>query len=209
MNGRWLGTVVELADLAVALDDPVGAQRLHDLLLPGADLCAAGPTGTVFSRGSTALLLGRLALVCGRVEDALARLAQADTANARSGARPYLVLADVTRARALLVRRSPGDAVQAAACARRALDLARALDMPGPLAEAEGLLAGAAPVAGLTAREAEVVALVADGLTNRQIAERFVLSERTVESHVRNALLQLGLSRRAQLVAFWLSAADR
>jgi DNA-binding CsgD family transcriptional regulator len=209
VNGRWLGTVVELADLAVALEDPVGAERLHALLLPGADLCAAGPIGTVFSRGSTRLLLGRLALTAGRVEDALAHLVVADELNARTGGRPFLVLGDVSRASALLARRAPGDAVEAATCARRAQALATVLDMPGPRLEAERLLAEAAPAGGLSARETEVVALVADGLTNRQIADRFVLSERTVESHVRNALLKLGLSRRAQLVAWRLSAAHR
>jgi DNA-binding CsgD family transcriptional regulator len=208
-NGRWLGTLVELADLAVALDDPVGAQRLHVLLLPGADLCAAGPTGTVFSRGSTRLLLGRLALTAGRVDDALDHLVLADEVNTRGGARPFLVLGDVSRARALLLRRAPGDAAAAAPLARRAVEQAGVLDMPGPRAEAERLLREAAPAGGLSAREAEVVALVADGLTNRQIADRFVLSERTVESHVRNALLKLGLSRRAQLVAWRLSAAHR
>ena len=209
VNGRWLGTVVELADLAVALEEPVGASRLHALLLPGADLCAAGPTGTVVSRGSTHLLLGRLDLVAGRVDEALEHLARADVANARGGARPYLALADVCRARALLARAAPGDAAEAAACARRAVSLTATLGMPGPLAEAEALLARTAPAGGLSAREAEVVALVADGLTNRQIADRFVLSERTVESHVRNALAKLGLSRRAQLVAWRLSAAHR
>jgi DNA-binding NarL/FixJ family response regulator len=125
------------------------------------------------------------------------------------GARPCLVLADVSRTRALLSRRAPGDAAEAATCARRAVALAEALGMPGPLDEARRLLAEAAPAGGLSAREAEVVALVADGLTNRQIAEHFVLSERTIESHVRNALLKLGLSRRAQLVAWRLSAAHR
>ena len=209
VNGRWLGTVVELADLAVALEDAVGAARLHALLLPGADLCASGPTGTVFSRGSTHLLLGRLALVAGRVQDALDHLDRADAANVRHGARPYLVLADVSRARALLVRRASGDAARAATCAGLALALATVLGMPGPQAEAERLLGEAAPAGGLSTREAEVVTLVADGLTNRQIAERFVLSERTVESHVRNALLKLGLSRRAELVAWRLSAAHR
>lgn len=209
VNGRWLGTVVELADLAVALEDPVGAERLCALLLPSADLCAAGPAGTVFSRGSTHLLLGRLALVAGRVDDALERLALADAVNARGGARPFLVLADVTRSRALLARGAPGDAAQASACASRAAALADALGMPGPRAEAEALRTRAAPAGGLSAREAEVVELVADGLTNRQIAARFVLSERTVESHVRNALLKLGLARRAQLVAWRLSAAGR
>jgi DNA-binding NarL/FixJ family response regulator len=129
--------------------------------------------------------------------------------NARLGARPCLVLGGIGRARALLARRAPGDAVEAATSARAAAALAGLLGMPGPLAEAEALLTEAAPAGGLSAREAEVVALVADGLTNRQIADRFVLSERTVESHVRNALLKLGLSRRAQLVAWRLSAAHR
>jgi DNA-binding CsgD family transcriptional regulator/tetratricopeptide (TPR) repeat protein len=209
VNGRWLGTVVQTADLAVALDDPVGAERLHALLRPSADLCAAGPTGTVFSRGSTHLLLGRLALVAGRVQDALDHLDRADAANTRGGARPFLVLADVSRAGALLARRAPGDAAQAVSCARRAGALAAVLGMPGPQSDADRLLAGTAPDGGLSAREDEVVALVADGLTNRQIAERFVLSERTVESHVRNALLKLGLSRRAELVAWRLSTARR
>jgi non-specific serine/threonine protein kinase len=54
----------------------------------------------------------------------------------------------------------------------------------------------------LTAREREVVALVARGLTNRQIAERLVVSERTAEWHVANSLGKLGLSTRAQL-AVW------
>ena len=54
----------------------------------------------------------------------------------------------------------------------------------------------------LTAREREVVGLVARGLTNRQIAEALVVSERTAEWHVANTLSKLGLSTRAQL-AVW------
>ena len=44
----------------------------------------------------------------------------------------------------------------------------------------------------LTAREREVVVLVANGMTNRQIAERLVVGNRTVDSHVRSALGKLG-----------------
>lgn len=54
----------------------------------------------------------------------------------------------------------------------------------------------------LTRREREVAALVADGLTNREIAERLVLSERTVEAHIANVFAKIGVSSRSQ-VATW------
>ncbi len=57
----------------------------------------------------------------------------------------------------------------------------------------------------LTPREREVADLVAEGLTNRQIAERLVLSERTAQNHVQHVLTKLGLSNRAQVAAWRLS----
>lgn len=55
---------------------------------------------------------------------------------------------------------------------------------------------------GLTRREREVARLVAEGKSNREIAESLVLSERTVENHVGNILMKLGFDSRAQ-VAVW------
>jgi DNA-binding CsgD family transcriptional regulator len=55
---------------------------------------------------------------------------------------------------------------------------------------------------GLTPREREVARLVSDGKSNREIAERLVLSERTVENHISNILTKLGFTSRAQ-VAVW------
>jgi non-specific serine/threonine protein kinase len=55
---------------------------------------------------------------------------------------------------------------------------------------------------GLTSREQEVVNLVSQGLSNKAIGRQLILSERTVEMHVANALHKLGLSSRAQL-ATW------
>jgi DNA-binding NarL/FixJ family response regulator len=55
---------------------------------------------------------------------------------------------------------------------------------------------------GLTAREEEVLALIAEGLTNREIAERLVISEHTARNHVANILDKLGLSRRAEAAAY-------
>jgi predicted ATPase/DNA-binding CsgD family transcriptional regulator len=59
--------------------------------------------------------------------------------------------------------------------------------------------------AGLTGREREVVALVADGLSNRVIAERLVISKRTVDAHLEHIFAKLGISSRVH-VATWYRA---
>ncbi len=53
----------------------------------------------------------------------------------------------------------------------------------------------------LTAREAEVLALVAEGLSNRQIGERLFISGKTVSVHVSNLLAKLGVAGRTEAVA--------
>jgi predicted ATPase/DNA-binding CsgD family transcriptional regulator len=58
------------------------------------------------------------------------------------------------------------------------------------------------PPPALTRREREVAAMVARGLSNRQIASEFHLSERTVESHVSKILRKLGLASRAEIAAW-------
>jgi DNA-binding NarL/FixJ family response regulator len=54
----------------------------------------------------------------------------------------------------------------------------------------------------LTRRESEVVRLVAEGLTNREIAARLVLSVRTVETHVDRVMGKLDFHTRSQLTAW-------
>ncbi|MDT0444066.1 response regulator transcription factor [Streptomyces johnsoniae] len=61
---------------------------------------------------------------------------------------------------------------------------------------------GAADVPRLTERETEVLRLVAKGLTYRQIADRLVISHRTVQNHVQNTLGKLQLHNRAELVRY-------
>ena len=60
--------------------------------------------------------------------------------------------------------------------------------------------AAATGLDGLTARETEVLRLVGNGLTNAQLAERLVLSEETVKTHLKRVMAKLRLSSRAQAV---------
>ena len=55
----------------------------------------------------------------------------------------------------------------------------------------------------LTSGEREVAALLAEALSNRQIAARLVLSERTVESHVPSILTKAQCANRIEFVARW------
>ncbi|TMF60147.1 MAG: response regulator transcription factor [Chloroflexi bacterium] len=57
-------------------------------------------------------------------------------------------------------------------------------------------------IEGLTAREVEVLSLVAAGLMNRQIAERLGVSTRTVDAHLRSIYAKLGLKSRSAATRF-------
>jgi LuxR family transcriptional regulator, maltose regulon positive regulatory protein len=89
---------------------------------------------------------------------------------------------------------------EAAAALERLLELGAELDA----GRARSILAAAGgdvPLGELTPREREVLRLLADGLTNRQIAERLVVSEHTVHRHVTNLLRKLGLPSRTAAAA--------
>jgi DNA-binding NarL/FixJ family response regulator len=57
----------------------------------------------------------------------------------------------------------------------------------------------------LTDRELEIAQLIADGLTNKQIAAQLVLAPKTISAHVAHILAKLGAARRAKIAA-WCSA---
>ncbi|WP_433716751.1 response regulator transcription factor [Nocardia sp. CA-084685] len=61
----------------------------------------------------------------------------------------------------------------------------------------------------LTKRELEVAHLVAQGLTNKQIAAKLVLSQRTAQHHVEHILSKLGFTSRTQIATWIVDEANR
>jgi DNA-binding NarL/FixJ family response regulator len=88
-----------------------------------------------------------------------------------------------------------GDAVVAPSTTRRLIDRFAPL-LPTDAADV------APDLSGLTAREREVLALIAQGLSNTEIAVRLFVSEATVKTHVGRVLAKLGLRDRVQAVVF-------
>ena len=119
----------------------------------------------IYCCGSSASDLGRLAVVLGRLDEAVERFEEAMAIDARVGARPAAVLDGVQLAAALVARDGPGDPARALGLARAAAAEARRLGMPGPLHRADALIERANALSRsadpLTAREREIADLVA------------------------------------------------
>jgi DNA-binding NarL/FixJ family response regulator len=107
-----------------------------------------------------------------------------------SGARGYL-----------LKDADPGEIVAAIKAAARG-EMPLDPSITAVLAAGPGVHGRQSATSSLTRREREVAALLAEGLTNREIASRLVISERTARTHVSNLLRKLRLNSRTQ-AALW------
>ncbi|MGY1771168.1 ATP-binding protein [Blastococcus sp. SYSU D00813] len=194
------GVPLNLVPLVEEFGDVAAAEVLHGQM--AREPYAAGGAG-VYCQGSYASLVARLAVVRGRLEEAVRWFEEALAVDTGTGARPATVHDRIGLAGALLDRGQPADLPRAGTLARSAAGEARRLGMPGPERRAAALADRADRAVRradpLTAREREIAVLVARAWTNRRIAEELVLSERTVESHVRNVLAKLGAANRTEL----------
>ncbi|MFJ7218743.1 ATP-binding protein [Amycolatopsis sp. NPDC098790] len=196
--GHSPGIGPNLLPLLEEFRDVETAEWLNEQLAGGPPI-GSGGAGTYCCDCSSSWS-ARLAALLGRRDDAVRHFEEAIAWDARLGARPYVVHNRVRLAACLA---ELGQARRAETLARQAAEEARRLGMPGWLRDATALAGRLDREADpLTGREREIAALVAGALSNRQIAHRLVLSERTVESHVRSVLAKLGLANRTE-VATW------
>jgi DNA-binding CsgD family transcriptional regulator len=187
---RALAGQADLADIGAAADGTVKAARWPELWFGAARAVAAGAAGDPAGASAaltTALLAGdRYPVFC-----ALTMRLVAEAAIRDGWGEPGTLLreADTTFTRLRLGRAS-------AAC--RALLKAAGHAAPRRRAADAGLPASLI-TAGVTTREAEVLDLLADRLSNREIAARLFVSPRTVEKHVAALLAKLGSEDRTAL----------
>ena len=82
-------------------------------------------------------------------------------------------------------------------------DRTSAADASAGAAASNGTANGRGHRSELSAREAEVMSLIADGHTNGEIAAHLFLAEKTVKNHVRRIYSKLGVTSRPAAIAFW------
>jgi len=196
-------TIVFLTEVSSQFEDRETAEICYRELLPFQDRFSASGGGTVSCQGSVALCLGMAAMTLGRFGDGEGHLRRAIQRNTAVGARPWAARAELVMAE--LLHRQGRARGQALDLAQRAARTATALGMRVLRTRAEAVIDDIAAVKGpvlLSRREREVAALVARGLTNREIARTLFLSERTAENHVQHILTKLGFGTRAQIAAW-------
>jgi DNA-binding NarL/FixJ family response regulator len=161
---------------------------------------------TAVRLGRAGQVNGRLRQLAGQVDSPLVAAYSTHAEAAAAGAGEALdevaaefeamgarLLATDAAAHAAAAHQRAGDRRRTAAATARAASLARACEMIRTPAMEQ-----LAPRP-LTSREGEVAGLVVQGMKNQAIAERLVLSVRTVEAHLANAYAKLGISSRAEL----------
>jgi len=193
--------------VAVAMNAADDLAALRELLTPYRGLHVSGRGGAVYYSGPVELYLGVCAANLDLLDDAIADLGTAAEVCARIGAAGFHAEALCELATVLARRGTPADLTRAHQLATAAAAEAATLGMTPWVDRLDQLtqtLDGPPPDV-LTPREREVAELVTQGLTNRDIASRLYLSERTAQNHVQHILTKLDMRSRGQ-IAVWITS---
>jgi DNA-binding CsgD family transcriptional regulator/tetratricopeptide (TPR) repeat protein/nucleoside-triphosphatase THEP1 len=183
-----------LDDLPPLLDAVAAVRGVH----------VASGGGVVSYEGPVELWLGVGALALGDWDTADQELATAAEIAREAGTPGFEVHASVERAATLVDRNKKGDHAECGRLLDAARPVATRLGMPDFIERIDELVSAVSPDAGpLSPRELEVAALVAEGLTNKQIADAIFVSQRTAQNHVQHILTKLGLSNRTQIASWY------
>ena len=188
-----------LVSIRIRLGELTAAREAHTRLA-----AIAEAVGTDQLRAAERGATGRIALAERDLD--LARRAFEDTIDlhVRSVTPFEAAQTRLELARTLLAQDRPSAGLEHALAARTTfeqLGAMRATRQADKVVARLGGRSAAAKRAGMTRREVEVLSLVAEGLSNRQVAERLVVSEHTVHRHLANIYARLGVSSRAAAVA--------
>ncbi len=198
-------THMAFAMVVWALDRTDAAPAIYAALEPYADELCVSSSGQAVSGGSVSRYLGQMAALMGDWDRVEVDFARAMRRNLETGARAEVAETRYDWATALLRHGLARDRERATAMLEAAARGAAELGMEPLHRAAAGALAtlqgGRSP---LTDRELEVAALLAEGLTNKEVATRLRLSVRTAENHVLNVMNKLGLDNRAQVAAWFI-----
>jgi DNA-binding CsgD family transcriptional regulator len=196
----WLPALVLLTDAAAALGDVPTAE----LVYPELEQFAGGNVMVghlVSCYGAADRYLGMLAALLGEGARAEAHFESALALNREMGADTWVAHTAHQYARLLLAGRERD---RAEILLGEAAALAGRIGMPSLLARVRALgrsPAGSLPD-GLSPREAQILNLVAEGLSNRQLGRRLSISEHTAANHVRNILRKTGCANRTEAATY-------
>jgi DNA-binding CsgD family transcriptional regulator len=199
----WLTSLTYLTDASAALGDQAMAALVYPELEPlaGANVMVGH---LVACYGAADRYLGMLAATLGEWDRAEDHFEAAMELNRRMGADTWLAHTAYQYARLLLARGS-GDRQRAGALLAEAAALAERIGMVALLGRIRAVGAGApaaALPAGLSSREAEILALVAQGLSNREIGGALFISEHTAANHIRSILRKTDSANRTEAASF-------
>lgn len=197
----WLGELVVLADASAAIGDEHRCQVLRSMLEPHSDRYAT--IGHAVAFGSVWRPLANLAAALGDTDRAEREYRRADDANSRIGAVPALCLGRLGHAEFMLQTGRQADAVakieQALAASERR-GLARIEAHARELLASVGKQTRPIDVPGLTDRECQLVTVLAEGKTNRELAAEFHLSVKTIERCLSSIYIKLGVANRREAI---------